>query len=183
MNKETQEALLTHPLVTKACEFAIKAHGDTNHMRDGKPYDTHLRLAADYALRFSYLLSEDDRPTVIAGAWTHDSIEDARKSYNDVKEATSTDVAEITYACTNEKGKNRKERANEKYYDGIRQNLLFIYVKICDRLANVEDSAASNGRMLALYRKEHEGFRAALTTKTNVLDPMWDELERLLGLR
>lgn len=46
------------------------------------------------------------------------------------------DVADIVYAVTNEKGKNRSERANEKYYQGIRENKLAVIVKICDRLAN-----------------------------------------------
>jgi ATP phosphoribosyltransferase regulatory subunit HisZ len=53
----------------------------------------------------------------------HDSIEDARLTYNDVlsiaKEYMTEGYAkastEIVYALTNEKGRNRKERANEKY--------------------------------------------------------------------
>ena len=59
---------------------------------------------------------------VLFGAYFHDSIEDARLTYNDVmkiaKKLMSDEQAflatEIVYALTNEKGRNRHERANEK---------------------------------------------------------------------
>lgn len=63
------------------------------------------------------------------------------------------DVADIVYAVTNEKGKNRSERANEKYYQGIRENKLAVIVKICDRLANALYSKLINSRMLDVYKK------------------------------
>jgi len=56
----------------------------------------------------------------MTACWGHDLIEDCRVSYNDVKDALGQEAADIIYAVTNEKGKNRKERANDKYYEGIR---------------------------------------------------------------
>jgi hypothetical protein len=59
---------------------------------------------------------------------------------------------------TNEKGKNRKERANAKYYEGIRNTPYAVFVKICDRIANVEYSKHSGSRMYDMYRKEFVDF-------------------------
>ena len=38
----------------------------------------------------------------------------------EIKRKLEEQVPEIVYALTNEKGRNRKERANETYYKGIR---------------------------------------------------------------
>lgn len=118
-------------------------------------------------------------------ALLHDAIEDARLTYNDILNKLSPyttfnyyepgdfydsykklcvlkikceEIADIVYAVTNEKGKNRSERANDKYYQGIRENKLAVIVKICDRLANVLYSKMMNSRMLDVYKKEHEHF-------------------------
>ena len=75
---------------------------------------------------------------VLAACWVHDVIEDCRETYNDVKNVLGERVADIAYALTNEKGKTRKERANDKYYEGIRNTpfaliimaLMFIFIPI-----------------------------------------------------
>jgi hypothetical protein len=41
--------------------------------------------------------------------WGHDTIEDTRTSYNDAANHLGKDAADIVYAVTNEKGKNRAE--------------------------------------------------------------------------
>ena len=72
--------------------------------------------------------------------WGHDLIEDTRVSYNDCVKALGEIPASIIYAVSNEKGKNRKERANDKYYAGIRETPGALFVKLCDRIANVQYS-------------------------------------------
>ena len=95
-------------LVSKAKEYAIKCHSETNHLYDGKPYETHLHWVYVYGIKYGNLLTERDLPFALAACWTHDTIEDCRQTYNDVKNICGIRVAEITYAVTNEKGKNRK---------------------------------------------------------------------------
>jgi len=68
-------------------------------------------------------------------------------------------VADIIYAVSNEKGKNRKERANDKYYEGIRQTEGASFVKICDRIANVQYSKMTGSKMFEMYKKENEHFK------------------------
>jgi hypothetical protein len=133
-------------LVLKAKDYAILKHFETNHKYDGKPYEVHLEMAFEFACKFVHLLPDDKTISeVLAAVWAHDVIEDCRQNYSDVKNVLGEIVAEIVYALTNEKGKNRKERANDKYYEGIRNTPFADYVKICDRLANVTYSKLGVG--------------------------------------
>ncbi|WP_298473442.1 hypothetical protein [uncultured Maribacter sp.] len=61
--------------------------------------------------------------------WVHDIIEDARETYIDVLENTNVTIAELAYALTNEKGRTRKERANDAYYRGIQKTPNASFVK------------------------------------------------------
>ena len=177
--KPMLEVSLSSELVTKAKSYAIKCHTETNHKYDGKPYEIHLQMVVDYACKYAYLVDDSALESVIASAWTHDTIEDCRQTYNDVKNELGIQVAEITYALTNEKGRTRKERANSFYYDGIRNTPFAGYVKLCDRLANVKYSSENGSRMIEAYRKEHEHFMSELSCVG--FQPMWDELSELLS--
>ena len=115
----------------------------------------------------------------LAACWVHDTLEDCRQTYNAVSGACGETVAEIAYAVTNEKGKTRKERANDKYYEGIRATPFATYVKLCDRLANVRYSKDFSSGMLDVYRNEYQDFHQKLWTAE--LQPMFDELEALFS--
>lgn len=143
----------------KARDYAIFCHNSTNHKYDKiYAYSMHLQMVVDVAMKFIHLIPEEHRDAVIAGCWVHDVIEDCRETYNDVKKATNEQVAELAYALTNEKGKNRAERANEKYYDGIRSVPFADFIKICDRTANYEYSKKTGSRMAEMYEKEMDDF-------------------------
>lgn len=149
---------------SKIIAFAIEAHSKTNHLYDGKPYSVHLVLVVMYAMKY---INDADIPDtcyekILNACWLHDTIEDCRLTYNDIKEVAGEGVAEIVYAVSNEKGKNRKERANDLYYFGIRNTAWATYVKLCDRLANAKYSKDNNSRMLEVYRKENESFLESL---------------------
>jgi hypothetical protein len=75
-----------------------------------------------------------------------------------VKEHLGQEAADIIYALTNEKGKNRKERANDKYYEGIKNTPGAVFVKLCDRIANVQYSKMTGSRMFEMYKKENDEF-------------------------
>jgi len=186
MPEQTENKTLT--LIDKAKQYASEAHEATNHKYDGKPYSYHLNMVADYASRFSkalitylnwsdpvkFIWPEREIELAIAGAWVHDVIEDARQTFNDVKRATNEEVAEIAFALTNEKGKTRADRANEKYYEGLRKNPIAQYIKICDRLANITHAKEKHSRMLSKYRAEYVEFRQKL------YEPEFDEMFALM---
>jgi len=131
-------------------------------MYGDQPYEYHLQMAVDAAEQFIYLIDEQDRDNVIATIWCHDVIEDCRQTYNDVKNATNKTVADLVYALTNEKGRNRKEKANDKYYEGIRQVHYATFCKCCDRIANISHSVKNNDSMLKMYKKEFIHFEQQL---------------------
>lgn len=140
-------------------DWIIDQHKNTNHMYDVYlPYEFHLRMVVGVYEQFRHLVEEVKRDEIKLSCFGHDLIEDTRVTYNDVKEILGYDVAEIVYALTNEKGKSRKERANDKYYEGIRKLKYACFVKMCDRIANVQYSKMSGSRMFEMYKKENEGF-------------------------
>ncbi len=163
-------------------KWCIKQHNDTNHMYDTYlPYEFHLRMVSHIAEQFKHLLDNEVdyftrkkefdrgndvtvtlREACLIATWGHDLIEDTRVSYNDVKNQLGQESADIVYAVTNEKGKNRKERANDKYYEGIRKTPGAVFVKLCDRIANVQYSKMTGSRMFEMYRKENEEFMSKL---------------------
>jgi (p)ppGpp synthase/HD superfamily hydrolase len=157
-----------------AREYALRCHREAKQMYGDKPYEFHLFMVVDFANRFLHLIPETERAHVIAGCWVHDVIEDCTQSYNDVKKATNQTVAELAFALTNEKGRNRKERANDRYYTGIRETPHAAFIKACDRLANISHSKSGSHRMFGVYREEHPHFRSKL------YDEKYDEMFRLM---
>lgn len=172
-NSTVPESKVMTTISEKARDYAILCHNNTNHKYDKVfAYSMHLQMVVDVAMKFIHLVPEEYRDAVIAGCWVHDVIEDCRETYNDVKKATNEQVAELAYALTNEKGKNRKERASDKYYEGIRNTPYAVFIKICDRAANYEYSKRTGSRMAEMYEKEMPEFITSL-----IGDATWKPLE------
>lgn len=164
-------------LEEKARKIACKAHDDVGQQYDSQSYSVHLKMVADYAKKFIHLIPENERDEVIASAWLHDIIEDARFTYNDVKKEFGEVVAEYVYALTNEKGRTRKDRANDKYYKGIKEYKHATFIKVCDRYANTLYSKDTGSPMFLKYKKEHLEFESKLWD--NRYSELWEELEKL----
>ena len=119
---------------------------------DSLPYGFHLDMVVEGIHHFGYLVCacEEDVLPLFFGGFYHDSIEEERLTYNEVRKTARqwmTDeqaltAAEIVYALTNDKGRDRAERAGEKYYKGIRETPYAPFVKLCDRLANTTFSCS-----------------------------------------
>lgn len=165
-------------------------HADTNQKFDIYPYVFHLQRVLDCAMKYGEDIPdfEHNKYIIAFGACFHDTIEDARLTYNDVvKEASKffeyySDVlaaAEIVYALTNEKGRNRAERANEKYYTGIRNTAFGSFVKCCDRMANATYAIEHKTSMAKKYRKEMQEFLSHLSTPEPA-DPKYIIPKRLM---
>jgi (p)ppGpp synthase/HD superfamily hydrolase len=177
--KQMLAAAFSSELVSNARYYAVKVHEATNHKYDRKPYEVHLQMVYDVACKYVHLLPNNRIISeVLAACWVHDVIEDCRQTYNDVKNVLGERVADITYAVTNEKGKTRKERANDKYYEGIRNTPFADYVKICDRIANVKYSKESGSKMIEAYRKENDEFKKQLWSLP--VQEMFNELAECL---
>lgn len=154
--------ILVMKISEKAKKHAIAAHKAVQHKYDEHEYDHHLGMAVAAFERFKYLIPEKDHDDVEGGIWEHDTVEDCGETFNDLKKVTNERVANIAYACTNEKGRTRAERANNKYYRGIRRTQYATFAKLCDRIANIEYSLSKKSRMFNMYKKEHPHFRSKL---------------------
>lgn len=166
----------------KAMVFAIKAHDDTNHRYDNDkfPYSVHLAHVVDVGYRFAHKvgLNDDEVAITIAACWCHDTIEDARISYNDLKKVLGTSVAEIVRAVTNYgRGRNRAERMPSFVYEDIAKTPLATFVKLCDRIANIEYSFNTKSSMFSKYANEHAEFKEKLYNDRYAV--MFDYIESL----
>ena len=165
------------PIINEIRNDAHALHASVNHAYDRiRPYGFHLDMVVNWVHKYigEVCVNEQDILPVYFAAFYHDSIEDARLSYNDVMRIARSQMdeeqaylaTEIVYALTNEKGRNRAERANEKYFAGIREIPYAPFVKLADRLANTSyafsKGTADSLRMSKVYREELPGFLEAL---------------------
>ena len=159
---------------------AHELHEHVNQTYDKvHPYGFHLDMVADSVFKWGHEVcaGEDDVLPLFFGAFFHDSIEDARQTYNDVMRAASRwmdegqalTATEIVYALTNDKGRTRAERAGERYYQGIRDTAYAPFVKLADRLANITYSFShgneANVHMKQVYTNELPHFLEAIDAK------------------
>ena len=183
-------------------EAAHEAHEAVNQRYDKQwPYSVHLDAVAAIVMEHGadVVANEMDILPVVFGAYFHDSIEDARLTYNDVTaiarrmmdDEQAYMAAEIVYALTNEKGRTRSERANDKYYEGIRHTPYAPICKMADRLANVNYSlnhaSEKNAAMRTIYARELKHFLTSIVDKSaedirvTVPGDMVDALNACLG--
>lgn len=164
--------------------MAVAVHDGVNQKYDDvHPYWLHLDMVADVVRRYGadVCAQASDVAPLFFGAYFHDSIEDARLTYNNVlararsffDEDKALMAAEIAYALTNEKGRTRAERANDRYYAGIRITPYAPMVKLADRMANFSYSLRggddANDAMRQVYIAEMPHFLEAI--KADASDP------------
>lgn len=183
MKKESFERWIDEhrDVIEQMRQAAHELHASVNQTYDGdKPYGVHLDMVAQSVFDYGseVCAGEADVLPMFFGAYFHDSIEDARLTYNDVVKGArqwlddrqATMAAEIVYALTNDKGRTRAERAGECYYAGIRQTPYAPFTKLADRLANTRYSFlgtnAANCHMKEVYRREMPHFLQAITVGT-----------------
>ena len=70
-------------IVEIAKEYAFRKHREVNQKYDDKCYTYHLQCVYSIAKEYIHLIPEKDRDDVLASAFLHDVIEDARENYND----------------------------------------------------------------------------------------------------
>ena len=182
----------SHDDFTDISQYASRLHRRQDY--DGKPYSYHLSKVAEIAKKYWDYYGEDPKlhTALWMAAWLHDSVEDVPSyTYNDILKYSmdffrgdklyGEMVANIVYACTNEKGKNRKERANDKYYQGIRETGYAPFIKACDRLANMQYAFSIRSSMATAYRRELPEFLQKIEAEDNPIPPeLKQELCRFL---
>ena len=156
------------------------------------PYSFHLELVYLQGLKFIHLIPDvklrpensfsNDRlrDAVLIACIGHDSIEDARLTYNDIKELYGVEVAEMIYLVTDNKGRNRLARKSDEYYQDLKSNPLAVFVKLCDLMANIKFGILTNSTMLSKYKSEYPNIREKLYSKE--YDEMFIYIDSLLKI-
>lgn len=164
---------MKHLTLEEARRWCIEAHG--SQMYGDQPYEFHLNAVEQVAIRFGF--SDDETRMKCLG---HDVIEDTDKEENDMLEAGfPADVVEDISLVSDEEGATRKER-KEKTLKKIKTKQSAIKVKLCDRIANVENSKENHPGKFSMYKEEHAEFEAALRDRNDKeLEPLWLHLEEL----
>jgi len=153
------------------------------------PYAYHLAQVLDIAREFMPSgTAESRRKVLLLAAAMHDTIEDARMTYNDVRRFAAAEyglsgadaeaAADIVYALTDEKGRCRAERHNDRYWRTLLETPGAAFVKMCDRLANIRYSRATGSRMYDVYRSEMPAFLDAVAGAADLktYTAIYDEL-------
>lgn len=170
--------VLDEAKIKEAWELAELHHEDQTY---GSYYYTrHLQDVTKVLLNFGYAA-----PELLVAAILHDTLEDTGLAYNEIRDRFGLIVAELVYAVTDERGRNRKER-HAKTYPKIAAFSTAITLKLADRIANVEfclrkdaDDTEREKSKFDMYKKEHAEFRLALYDHGGPSE-MWDYLESLM---
>ena len=123
-------------------------------------------MTASYVSRYGYLVAECEADVLIlyAAAYLHDTIEDARMTYNDVVKFIR-DFREGNIALPED---------------------LLHRIKMCDRLANIQYTTmfVFANHMLDVYRREFPDFIRSIDDGAVMMVPdvMKKEAERLLAV-
>lgn len=169
-------------------DYAFEKHKNVNQNYGDFPYSVHLTETANNILKYLQpYASSEEKIVLISASYCHDLIEDTRTTYNDLAydlamiklrtnisddyEFNVNTIADIVFDLTNEKGKNRAERENDKYFESIANNNLSKIVKLSDRLANIEHSMLFyNLDKMTCYYNEHKNFVEKLKFDTILKD-------------
>lgn len=167
MKKSDVEELLVRRdgTIHAFCLEAAYLHDITVNQRyDEFGYSHHLYMVFEVAKEFVHLVaeSEEDVISILFAAMFHDSIEDARFTYHDVLDTAkkymelgyAVHAADLVYALTNEKGRNRAERENDKYFEDMKTVKNAPFLKFCDRIANMTHARYTQSSMYKRYQKE-----------------------------
>lgn len=133
--------VINAPFVEKAKKFAERVH--TGHFRRDRitPYFTHIEKAVEF-LRALGVTAQD----FIAIGYLHDSIEDKRTTYEEVKSEFGEWIADGVLGMSKPEGVEYEE-----YIKDISKDTLLRKIKIADILANLSDSPSE--KQLQKYTK------------------------------
>lgn len=205
-----------HRFEINCIDYVTKQHDLNCNQKYGKeyPYSLHLKAVAAQGKNFDwnwlnegmlYPFTNENSYAILFGLYGHDLIEDARLTYNDIvddvtKLVRSVDsdldanyialrAADIIYACTEEKGRNRNERHSDKFWNELFEHDIAPFVKLCDWSANIKFSSLMGSLMLSKYKQEWPHVAEMLNKTVSVIGlsnyiyykPIIDEIEFLLN--
>ena len=164
--------------LTKAYEFAVKAHADQKR-HSGDPYVIHPVAVADILTELKL-----DSATIATGL-LHDTIEDTHATYNTIVKEFGTEVADLVDGVTkisvleNQAGTSTKAENFRKLILATSKDIRVLLVKLADRLHNMRTiDAIENFKKKERIAKETMEIYAPLADRMG-MNRIRDELEDL----
>lgn len=138
-------------LIMRARELAFSYHADQKY--GDKPYFDHLKMVANTAILYSELIPREALEDVICAAYLHDILEDTLCTQDEILRALNPRILLIVKLLT-------KNSSNpEEYFNQVAQDDLAIFVKVCDRFANIACCIRDdNDDKLAKYKEQNPIF-------------------------
>lgn len=152
-------------VIILASDYAYKEHFKANSKYDGGPYGQHLEDVYFWAEYFIHLVPKNKRASVLAACYTHDLIEDCNCTKEEISKAVGDKyVGELTQLLTTKNYPTHEERMNEEYYKQVYSDKNALFIKLCDRLANVSFKNHykinhKGKKILQRYKKEYPEFK------------------------
>lgn len=149
--------------IVAECLHCNQKYGDYDYM---KHLDDVYNVLVEFGITDTALL---------VSAYLHDAPEDQKLKFKLIEKNFGKEIADITYAVTDEEGRNRQEK-KLKTYPKIKANPKAIILKLADRIANVRYSIESgNWGKFKMYSDEYTEFRNSLLGVSYNLK-MWELL-------
>lgn len=160
-------------LISKARELAFAYH--KNQMYGSRPYSYHLQKVVNIARFYSSLVPKEDLEDVICAAYLHDILEDTLCTQDEILRALNPRILLLIKLLT----KNGSDP--ESYFNQVAQDDLAIYIKLCDRYANVLACVYDGeDKKLAKYKEQNPMFNRILLR--NNYKPIFEWIESYLNL-
>ena len=158
----------------------------------GQNYFVHIDMVIENLLKYCRVFTsvEDATNTLYAG-FTHDLMEDAKQTWNDINKVCGKEIADITLSVTDVPAENRLMKHLLTMGKTVRDHRAII-LKMADMLANATYSRDTGSSMYKKYVAEYEYrrpiFQMALAWHKDYLnqvplDELWKELDEVHGYK
>jgi len=148
-------------LIKEARELAFCYHAD--QMYGSRPYSYHLQKVVNIARFYSSLIPKEDLEDVICAAYLHDILEDTLCTQDEILRALNPRILLLVKLLT----KNGSDP--ESYFNQVAQDDLAIFIKLCDRYANVLACVYDGeDKKLAKYKKQNPYLIRILLNKNYI---------------
>lgn len=183
----------------KAQHKAVIRYSHQKHVAEnqqeyaGEPYTAHLNNVKAVLREFGFGPKDSIEGLILgSAALIHDVIEDTDATYEEIGDLFSYQLARIVLGVT-KLNSNDKDQAGlspedilKNTYRRTRTDRLSVALKLADRISNVRQGLADfflNQRSkVSKYMLEQKVFKEILYRENETeLQPMWDELDRLLS--
>lgn len=168
--------------------YAQKCYDNANCEYGGGNYYIHINLVGDVLKKYKHVFkSTDDLYITSCAVPTHDLIEEAKQSFNNIKDVCGKDVAKITLLVTDVPAENRLMKHLLTMGKTVGDHRAII-LKMCDIYANASFSKKCGSSMYSKYVREYQYrrpiFQMALEwykdkLDQDVLQNFWNELDEI----